>query len=78
MENDKPLKIEFAPGAFDNFDGTQEELNEFMAEIHRLASTGELFENSRQINLDELDPEADAEFIKFLADKNNNSERKLQ
>jgi len=78
MENDKPLKIEFAPGAFDNFDGTQEELNEFMAEIHRMASTGELFENSRQIDLDELDPEADAEFIKFLADKNNNSERKLQ
>jgi len=78
MENNKPLKIEFAPGAFDNFDGTQEELNEFMAEIHRMASTGELFENSRQIDLDELDPEADAEFIKFLADKNNNSERKLQ
>jgi len=78
MENNKPLKIEFAPGAFDNFDGTQEELNEFMADIHRMASTGELFENSRQNDIDELDPEADAEFIKFLADKNNNSERKLQ
>ena len=29
----KPLKIEFAPGCFDDFDGTQDELNDMMAEI---------------------------------------------
>ena len=33
MSNDKPLKVEFAPGAFDHFDGTQEELDELMSEI---------------------------------------------
>jgi hypothetical protein len=33
MPNDKPLKVEFAPGAFDHFDGTQEELDELMSEI---------------------------------------------
>jgi hypothetical protein len=31
---DKPkLKIEFAPGAFDHFEGTQEELDELMREL---------------------------------------------
>jgi hypothetical protein len=29
----KPLKIEFAPGCFDNFEGSQEELDEFIKEI---------------------------------------------
>ena len=29
----KPIQIEFAPGAFDSFDGTQEELDQMMAEI---------------------------------------------
>lgn len=32
----KPFKIEFAPGAFDSFDGTQEELDEMIAEIHKM------------------------------------------
>lgn len=30
---DKKIKVEFAPGAFADFDGTQEELEEFIAEI---------------------------------------------
>jgi len=57
----KPVKIEFAPGALDNFDGTQEELDELIAEIHRMIETGELFENSRP-----LDPEEDADIIEYL------------
>lgn len=32
----KPLKIQFAPGCFDNFDGTQEELDALMAELSSL------------------------------------------
>ena len=32
-EKDKELKVVFAPGSFDHFDGTQEELDELMAEI---------------------------------------------
>ena len=35
-EENKPLKIEFAPGAFDHFEGTQEELDELVAEIHKM------------------------------------------
>ena len=33
---DKEIKVEFAPGAFDNFDGTQEELDEMVAEIQKM------------------------------------------
>jgi len=29
----QPIKVVFAPGAFDTFDGTQEELDALMAEI---------------------------------------------
>lgn len=36
MTDRKELKIEFAPGAFDQFDGTQEELDELMSEIMKM------------------------------------------
>jgi hypothetical protein len=36
MTDKKELKIQFAPGAFDNFDGTQEELDELLKEIHSM------------------------------------------
>ena len=78
MENDKPIKVEFAPGAFDHFDGTQEELDELMAEIHRLAESGELFENAKQISIDDLDEEEDAEIIEFLQKIPDEDKRKLQ
>lgn len=43
IEKKKP-ELVFAPGCFDNFDGTQEELDELLAEIQRLVDTGEIFE----------------------------------
>lgn len=39
-ESGKP-KLVFAPGCFDNFEGTQEELQELIAEIQRLFDSGE-------------------------------------
>jgi hypothetical protein len=56
-EEKKPLQVMFAPGCFDDFDGTQEELDEMIAEINRLAETGELFERSLPVDLDELSDE---------------------
>lgn len=53
MTKDKKIKIEFAPGAFDHFDGTQEELDQLIAEIERQAESGELEANS--IALDDDD-----------------------
>ena len=56
-EEKKPLEVVFAPGCFDDFEGTQEELDEMIAEINRLAETGELFERSLPVDLDELSDE---------------------
>jgi Mg/Co/Ni transporter MgtE len=55
-ENNTP-KIVFAPGAFDAFEGTQEELNEMVAEIHKMfgeLTIDEIKEQSREITEEEF------------------------
>jgi hypothetical protein len=56
-EERKQIKIEFAPGCFDNFDGTQEELDQLMADLQRMIETGELFERARPVDIDEMSEE---------------------
>lgn len=46
--------IEFIPGSFDDFEGTQEELDSLVAEIKNMAASGELLENAKTISLEEL------------------------
>ena len=55
MTTEKKLDIVFAPGCFDSFEGTQEELDGLIAEINRLVETGELFEKAVPIDLCDLD-----------------------
>lgn len=50
----KEIKVEFAPGCFDDFEGTQEELDELVAEIYKMAETGELLEGS-EVDFEDLD-----------------------
>ena len=38
---DKKMEIKFAPGCFDQFEGTQEELDELMAKIQEMFDSGE-------------------------------------
>ena len=59
----KPLKVTFAPGCFDSFDGTQEELDDLVAMIQDLAASGELAE--RAVPVDEF-PEIDDEVLELL------------
>ncbi len=59
-EDNKPMKIVFAPGCFDSFEGSQEELDQMIAEITRMAESGELFEKAQPI---EFDPEELEELI---------------
>lgn len=47
-------KVVFAPGCFDDFNGTQEELDEIMAELQRLAESGELLADSEILGLERL------------------------
>lgn len=50
----KKFQVEFAPGCFDSFEGTQEELDAFVAEIEALAEAGTLFDNSIELTEDEF------------------------
>ncbi len=54
-ENKKPIELIFAPGCFDSFDGSQEELDELIAQIKKMAETGELFEQSVPVYLDDIE-----------------------
>ena len=52
---EKKLEIVFAPGAFDNFEGTQEELDELVAGIKQMMEDGTLFENSTEVSPEEAE-----------------------
>jgi hypothetical protein len=77
-EENKALKIEFAPGCFDNFDGTQEELDEMIAEINRMFESGELEANATEVDIDELIEEDPDLADKLFASFDNEEKRKLQ
>lgn len=62
-------KIVFAEGCFDNFEGTQEELDELIAEIQRLVDTGEIFERSLPLDIDSLDETELAQLAESLLDE---------
>jgi len=54
----KELKVEFAPGAFDYFDGTQEELDQLLAEIQEMFASKtpeEIAEMSRPLTEEDFD-----------------------
>lgn len=58
MTDEKKLTVTFAPGAFDQFDGTQEELESLIADITNMfanKSSEEL--KAMSIPVDELDDE---------------------
>ncbi len=55
MTEEKKPTIVFAPGCFDSFEGTQEELDEMLAEIQRMVDSGEIFEQSQQLTEEEFD-----------------------
>ncbi len=85
-EERKELKIEFAPGCFDSFEGTQEELDELIAEIKNMIQDGSLFEKSKEIDIDELvesdDPDDQALAYRVLKaidrDINGSDDRYMQ
>jgi hypothetical protein len=52
---EKKLEIVFAQGAFDNFEGTQEELDELVAGIKQMMEDGTLFENSTEVSPEEAE-----------------------
>ena len=57
-------KVVFAPGCFDNFEGTQEELDAMIAEINQLVESGEFFDQA--VSIDELTDEEKEDFLDGL------------
>lgn len=83
----KELKIQFAPGCFDSFDGTQEELDAMVADIQKMfegKTPEELEAMSRPVSIDELledEDISDDEFeniLEALVNSENSQKRKLQ
>lgn len=58
------LKVVFAPGCFDNFDGTEEELAAMLADIHQMVEDGTLMEHATR-----LTPEEEEDLREFLESK---------
>ena len=62
MINNKKMQVVFAPGAFDSFDGTQEELDALVAEVQDMfenLTLEQLAEQSREIDLEQLAADLD-------------------
>jgi hypothetical protein len=69
MTEKRPLQVIFDPGCFDNFDGTQEELDEFVKQIQEFAESGLLFENSVELtdeDIEDLDEDTRQQIIRAL------------
>ena len=77
-DENKPLKIEFAPGCFDNFDGTQEELDELVNEITKMfegKTREELEAVSRELSeedWEELTDEAKEQIFRSVTELDDN------
>ena len=58
-DKDQPeLKVTFAEGCFDDFDGTQEELDELVTLIKEMAASGELLDKATPVDeLEDIDEE---------------------
>ncbi len=78
LDEMKDLKIEFAPGCFDSFDGTQEELDELVAHIKEMFASGEAQAKARPINFDDLSEEDFDLLEKFNEQEENAKGRTLQ
>lgn len=77
----KKIKIQFAPGAFANFEGTQDELDKLTAEILEMfegKTEEEIMAMGEPIDMDEL-WEEDPEFAEaILRSENSSTNFKLQ
>jgi hypothetical protein len=79
MTEPKKLKVTFAPGCFDKFEGTQEELDAFVKEIEEAVTSGELLGESRELTDDdweELPKDIRMQIAKQLEDYDNDEERR--
>ena len=73
----KKLEVVFAPGCFDDFEGSQEELDDLVAEISRLVESGEMFEQEGSMVLSDTDL-SDEELEELLIDLEEDDEKSIR
>lgn len=76
-DNKKELKLSFAPGCFDNFDGTQEELDELIAQIQAMVKDGSILEKATLVDIDDLSDEEYAAISSSIEQDDNSTPKKL-
>ena len=67
---EKKMKVEFAPGAFDDFEGSQEELDSLQAEILSMFANmtpEELEQRSEPVDFDQLIEDGDYDVAEKIA-----------
>ena len=69
------MELVFAPGCFDTFEGTQEELDELVKEITESFTSGDALKDARSLEdiIDDLSPEEVEELIEQLDPEFTNS-----
>ena len=81
-EQSKSKKIIFAPGCFDEFEGTQEELDALVKGITDMVDSGEMFDQSKLVDyeemISELTDEEVEEMLRDIEENEGSPARKLQ
>jgi hypothetical protein len=72
-DNTKKIKVEFAPGCFDDFDGSQQELDDLMSMLTTMTPE-ELAARSRPVDFNSLDQD----LVEKILGRLDNDSRKLQ
>jgi hypothetical protein len=60
------MELEFAPGCFDDFEGTQEELDELIKHIKEMFYSGKFAEESRELTDEEFNSLSETTQLKVL------------
>jgi hypothetical protein len=74
------MKLVFAPGSFDKFEGTQEELDQLIKDIEQGFSDGSFLEKATPVDLDNIDEMSDEELealMKLINAVDTKTDRKL-
>jgi hypothetical protein len=73
------MELEFAPGCFDDFEGTQEQLDELVAAITAAFKSGEFAQESRPLTDEEFESLSETTQLKLLdmTDPNTPQKRTL-
>lgn len=66
QEEMQEMELEFAPGCFDDFEGTQEELDELIEHIKQGFRSGKFAEESRELTNEEFEGLSETTQLKLL------------